>query len=68
MIESGCRWTWVYDDWLQIAAILEEAWAPEYTYIGIIVDVKTVQDLQVGRYVNTLCVVSDSLCTARDDA
>ncbi|KZT66991.1 beta and beta-prime subunits of DNA dependent RNA-polymerase [Daedalea quercina L-15889] len=30
-----------------IAAVLEEAWAPEYTYIGIIVDVKTIQDLQL---------------------
>ena len=27
--------------------MLEEAWAPEYTYIGVIVDEKTVQDLQV---------------------
>ncbi|KAH9935894.1 beta and beta-prime subunits of DNA dependent RNA-polymerase [Epithele typhae] len=30
-----------------IASILEEAWAPEYTYIGIIVDMKTIQDLQL---------------------
>ncbi|KAH9928960.1 beta and beta-prime subunits of DNA dependent RNA-polymerase [Fomitopsis serialis] len=30
-----------------IAAVLEEAWAPEYTYIGIIVDTKTIQDLQL---------------------
>ena len=32
---------------LQIASILEEAWAPEYTYIGVIVDAKTIQDLQL---------------------
>ena len=31
----------------QIAAVLEEAWAPEYTYIGIIVDMNAVQKLQV---------------------
>ncbi|KAH9853367.1 beta and beta-prime subunits of DNA dependent RNA-polymerase [Lenzites betulinus] len=30
-----------------IASVLEEAWAPEYTYIGIIVDMKTLQDLQL---------------------
>ncbi|KAI0751657.1 beta and beta-prime subunits of DNA dependent RNA-polymerase [Daedaleopsis nitida] len=30
-----------------IASVLEEAWAPEYTYIGIIVDMKTIQDLQL---------------------
>ncbi|OSX60618.1 hypothetical protein POSPLADRAFT_1148493 [Postia placenta MAD-698-R-SB12] len=30
-----------------VAAVLEEAWAPEYTYIGIIVDMKTIQDLQL---------------------
>ena len=32
----------------QVASVLEEAWAPEYTYIGVIVDEKTIQDLQVG--------------------
>jgi DNA-directed RNA polymerase III subunit RPC1 len=31
----------------QVAAILEEAWAPEYTYIGIIVDVDAIEKLQV---------------------
>ena len=31
----------------QIASVLEEAWAPEYTYIGIIVDVEAIQKLQV---------------------
>ncbi|OBZ66630.1 DNA-directed RNA polymerase III subunit rpc1 [Grifola frondosa] len=30
-----------------VAAVLEEAWAPEYTYIGVIVDMKTIQDLQL---------------------
>ncbi|TCD69172.1 hypothetical protein EIP91_008468 [Steccherinum ochraceum] len=30
-----------------IASILEEAWAPEYTYIGVILDRKTIQDLQL---------------------
>ena len=34
-------------DTLKVAGVLEEAWAPEYTYIGVIVDMKTVQDLQV---------------------
>jgi len=34
----------------QIASVLEEAWAPEYTYIGIIVDVKAIQKLQVGGF------------------
>lgn len=32
---------------LQIASILEEAWAPEYTYIGIIVDMDSIRKLQV---------------------
>jgi hypothetical protein len=27
--------------------VLEEAWAPEYTYVGIIVDVQSIQKLQV---------------------
>ena len=27
--------------------MLEEAWAPEYTYVGIIVDVQSIQKLQV---------------------
>ncbi|KAK7689907.1 hypothetical protein QCA50_006546 [Cerrena zonata] len=30
-----------------IAAFIEEAWAAEYTYIGIIVDLRTIQDLQL---------------------
>ncbi|KAH9950127.1 beta and beta-prime subunits of DNA dependent RNA-polymerase [Amylocystis lapponica] len=30
-----------------VASVLEEAWAPEYTYIGVIVDLKTIQDLQL---------------------
>ncbi|EIM85461.1 beta and beta-prime subunits of DNA dependent RNA-polymerase [Stereum hirsutum FP-91666 SS1] len=30
-----------------IAAVLEEAWAPEYTYIGIMVDMESVQKLQL---------------------
>ncbi|KAH8106355.1 beta and beta-prime subunits of DNA dependent RNA-polymerase [Cristinia sonorae] len=30
-----------------IASVLEEAWAPEYTYIGVILDRKTIQDLQL---------------------
>lgn len=32
---------------VQVAAILEEAWAPEYTYIGIIVDMDAIKKLQV---------------------
>ena len=27
--------------------MLEEAWAPEYTYVGVIVDVQSIQKLQV---------------------
>lgn len=27
--------------------MLEEAWAPEYTYVGIIIDVQSIQKLQV---------------------
>ncbi|KAI0314971.1 beta and beta-prime subunits of DNA dependent RNA-polymerase [Amylostereum chailletii] len=30
-----------------IASVLEEAWAPEYTYIGIIVDMESIQALQL---------------------
>jgi DNA-directed RNA polymerase III subunit RPC1 len=33
---------------IQIAAVLEEAWAPEYTYIGVIVDTEAINKLQVG--------------------
>ena len=32
---------------MQVAAVLEEAWAPEYTYIGIIVDMDAIKKLQV---------------------
>ena len=36
--------------------MLEEAWAPEYTYIGVIVDTKTIQDLQVSlNTISTTC-------------
>lgn len=42
---------------LQIASVLEEAWAPEYTYIGIIVDTKTIQDLQVGPILRRTLIV-----------
>ncbi|KAI0004922.1 hypothetical protein BJV74DRAFT_313763 [Russula compacta] len=30
-----------------VAAVLEEAWAPDYTYVGIIVDVQSIQKLQL---------------------
>lgn len=30
----------------QIASVLEEAWAPEYAYIGIIVDTEAIRKLQ----------------------
>ncbi|EIN10167.1 beta and beta-prime subunits of DNA dependent RNA-polymerase [Punctularia strigosozonata HHB-11173 SS5] len=30
-----------------VAAVLEEAWAPEYTYIGVIVDTDAIQKLQL---------------------
>lgn len=33
----------------QIAAVMEEAWAPEYTYVGVIVDVNAINRLQVRR-------------------
>lgn len=32
----------------QIASVIEEAWAAEYTYIGIIVDLEAIRKLQVG--------------------
>lgn len=32
---------------MQIASVLEEAWAPDYTYIGIIVDMRAIQKLQL---------------------
>ena len=32
---------------LQVAAVLEEAWASEYTYIGVIIDIEAIQKLQV---------------------
>jgi hypothetical protein len=32
---------------LQIASVMEEAWAPEYTYVGVIVDMEALQRLQV---------------------
>ncbi|KAF8211700.1 hypothetical protein K438DRAFT_1807744 [Mycena galopus ATCC 62051] len=31
----------------EIASVLEEAWAPEYTYIGIIIDTDAIQKLQL---------------------
>lgn len=34
-------------NFVQIAAVFEEAWAPEYTYIGVIIDMDTIQKLQV---------------------
>ncbi|KAG6885787.1 hypothetical protein C0993_009892 [Termitomyces sp. T159_Od127] len=30
-----------------IASVLEEAWAPEYTYVGVIVDMEAIQKLQL---------------------
>lgn len=38
---------------VQVAAVLEEAWAPEYTYIGIIVDMDAIKKLQVSIF---LCI------------
>ena len=34
-------------DLRQVASFLEEAWAPEYTYVGIAVDMEAVRRLQV---------------------
>ncbi|KAF8075932.1 hypothetical protein FPV67DRAFT_389261 [Lyophyllum atratum] len=31
----------------EVASVLEEAWAPEYTYIGIIIDMEAIQKLQL---------------------
>lgn len=45
-----------------IASVLEEAWAPEYTYIGVILDTKTIQDLQLEL---TLDDVKWSIVTAK---
>lgn len=33
--------------------MLEEAWAPEYTYIGIIVDMDGIRKLQVRKFYST---------------
>lgn len=33
----------------KIASVLEEAWALDYTYLGIIIDMEAVQKLQVGQ-------------------
>lgn len=32
---------------IQVASVLEEAWSPEYAYIGIIVDTEAIRKLQV---------------------
>jgi DNA-directed RNA polymerase III subunit RPC1 len=32
---------------VQVASVLEEAWAPEYAYLGIIVDTEAIRKLQV---------------------
>ncbi len=40
----------IFELWMQIASILEEAWAPDYTYLGVIVDTGAMQKLQV-RYI-----------------
>jgi DNA-directed RNA polymerase III subunit RPC1 len=42
---------------IQVASVLEEAWAPEYTYVGIIVDVNAIQKLQVNTYSSCLCIL-----------
>lgn len=34
--------------------MLEEAWAPEYTYIGIIVDMDSIRKLQVQNFIAPL--------------
>jgi DNA-directed RNA polymerase III subunit RPC1 len=33
--------------YIQVASVFEEAWAPQYTYIGIILDINAIQKLQV---------------------
>jgi len=33
-----------------VASVFEEAWAPQYTYIGIIIDTDAIQKLQVRPY------------------
>ena len=36
--------TYIY---IQVASVFEEAWAPQYTYIGIILDIDAIQKLRV---------------------
>jgi hypothetical protein len=38
---------WVFIESVQVASVIEEAWAPQYTYIGIIIDTNAIQKLQV---------------------
>jgi DNA-directed RNA polymerase III subunit RPC1 len=46
-VSSLCLASNMPDTTTQIAAVLEEAWAPEYTYIGVIVDMDALRRLQV---------------------
>ena len=39
-----CLHAYIY---IQVAGVFEEAWAPQYTYIGIILDIDAIQKLQV---------------------
>lgn len=40
----------------QVSAVLEEAWGSEYTYIGVIVDVKAIESLQVSISITMACI------------
>jgi hypothetical protein len=35
----------------QIASAIEEAWSPDYSYIGILIDMDAVRALQVGNVI-----------------
>lgn len=54
---------------MQIAAVFEEAWAPEYTYIGVIIDMDTIQKLQVSPliYLSMCAHLSHQLELTLDD-
>lgn len=47
LICMGLMW------YFQIASALEEAWAPEYTYVGIIIDMDAVHKLQASPFART---------------
>lgn len=48
-------------NYIQVANVLEEAWAPQYTYIGIILDMDAIQKLQVcSRFIRSFFFTKNS--------